>query len=382
MTGTGSYGSDAVVDLLAELGIEHIALNPGATFRGLHDSLVNYAAAGPHVIPCLHEEISVALAHGYAKASGRPMAAAVHDVVGLQHASMAVYNAWCDRVPLLLLGATGPVDASKRRPWIDWIHTAQVQATQVRDYTKWDDQPASLATVPESLVRAVQIADTPPRGPVYVCLDAEIQEQLVPAGWSAPDVDGFARPRRPAADPAAVSELAGWLAAAEAPVVVADYVGREQAALDGLVALCELAGVAVVDSERAYNKVSLNFPTHHPLNLSGDAEATLATADLIIGLEARDLFGALNKVTVGDAAPRHPATARVAAVGMAPYVKASWSADYQRLQPADLQVLCEPGPFLAALVPAVQAALADEPGAAQRAARRGQRLAQRSAAMR
>src|SRR5207237_1825444 len=121
------------------------------------------------------------LAHGYAKAKGAPMAAVVHDIVGLQHASMAIFNAFCDRAPLLVLGATGPMDSTRRRPWIDWIHTANVQGTQVRDYTKWDDQPASLAAVPESLVRAHQLATTPPCGPVYVCLDADIQEQAAPA---------------------------------------------------------------------------------------------------------------------------------------------------------------------------------------------------------
>ena len=97
----------------------------------------------PQIVLCLHEETAVAIAHGYAKVAGRPMAAAVHANVGLMHATMAVFNAWCDRVPLLLLGATGPVDAAERRPWIDWIHTALDQGALIRDYTKWDDQPAS-----------------------------------------------------------------------------------------------------------------------------------------------------------------------------------------------------------------------------------------------
>ncbi|MBN9624310.1 MAG: thiamine pyrophosphate-binding protein, partial [Actinobacteria bacterium] len=131
------FGSDLIVGLLDGLGIEYVAFNPGATFRGLHDSLV--VAGKVPIVVCLHEEVSVALAHGYAKATGRPMAVALHDVVGLQHAAMAIYNAWCDRVPILLLGSIGPIDATKRRPWIDWIHTANVQGQQVRDYVKWDD---------------------------------------------------------------------------------------------------------------------------------------------------------------------------------------------------------------------------------------------------
>ena len=140
-----SYGSDLVVDLLRAVGIDHVALNPGATYRGLHDSLVNYGNRSPELILTTHEEIAVALAHGYAKAAGRPMAAVVHDIVGLQHASMAIFNAFCDRTPIVVLGATGSMDATRRRPWIDWIHTALVQGNQVRDYVKLDDQPASLA---------------------------------------------------------------------------------------------------------------------------------------------------------------------------------------------------------------------------------------------
>jgi benzoylformate decarboxylase/acetolactate synthase-1/2/3 large subunit len=172
MTG---YGSDLVVDLLRAVGITHVALNPGATFRGLHDSLVNHGKGDPELILTLHEEIAVALAHGYAKARGAPMAAAVHDIVGLQHASMAIFNAFCDRAPILVLGATGPMDAARRRPWIDWIHTALVQGTQVRDYVKLDDQPASVAAIPEALLRCWRLARTEPQGPVYLCLDAGLQ---------------------------------------------------------------------------------------------------------------------------------------------------------------------------------------------------------------
>src|ERR1044071_9199498 len=174
------WGSDVIVDALKAFDIEYIAINPGATFRGLHDSLVNYGGNhAPEIILCTHEEIAVALAHGYAKAKGKPMAAAVHDIVGLQHASMAMFNAFCDRAPILVLGATGPMDATRRRPWIDWIHTALVQGTQVRDYVKLDDQPASVAALPESFLRAWRVARTEPMGPVYLCLDAGLQEQTL-----------------------------------------------------------------------------------------------------------------------------------------------------------------------------------------------------------
>src|SRR5690348_4895740 len=171
------FGSDVVADALRATAIPYIALNPGASYRGLHDSLVNYLGnATPQMLLCLHEEAAVAIAHGYAKVTGKAMAAAVHSNVGLFHATMAIFNAWCDRMPVVILGATGPVDAAKRRPWIDWIHTARDQGAIVRDYTKWDDQPASPAAAREALIRAHWLANTAPMGPVYINLDAELQE--------------------------------------------------------------------------------------------------------------------------------------------------------------------------------------------------------------
>ena len=136
------WGSDAIAAMLRALDIPYLALNPGASYRGLHDSIVNYLGnERPQMLLCLHEESAVAIAHGYAKASGRMMGAVLHSNVGLMHGTMAIFNAWCDRVPMLILGATGPWDAAQRRPWIDWIHTASDQGALVRDYTKWDNQP-------------------------------------------------------------------------------------------------------------------------------------------------------------------------------------------------------------------------------------------------
>src|ERR1700719_2205140 len=171
------WGSDVVAETLRALALPYIALVPGASFRGLHDSLVNLLGnRDPQMLLCLHEEHAVAMAHGYAKVTGRPMGAIVHSNVGLMHATMAIFNAWCDRAPVVVLGATGPVDAAKRRPWIDWIHTAQDQGALVRNYTKWDDQPASPEAAQEALLRATWIANTEPMGPVYINLDAEMQE--------------------------------------------------------------------------------------------------------------------------------------------------------------------------------------------------------------
>src|SRR5258708_12248989 len=116
------YGSDLVVDLLQALGIEYAAFNPGASFRGLHDSLINYGGdQSPRTVLCCHEEISVALAHGYAKATGRPMVPALHDVVGLQHPCLATFNAGCDPLPLLPLARTGPMAPTPPRPSNDCL---------------------------------------------------------------------------------------------------------------------------------------------------------------------------------------------------------------------------------------------------------------------
>src|SRR5680860_21812 len=142
---TERYGSDLMAELIANLDVPFIALNPGASFRGLHDSLINHPNRDmPELITCTHEEISVDIAHGYAKATGKVMAVAIHNVVGLQHATMAIYDAWCDRVPVLMFGGTGPMPVEKRRPGSDWLHSALVQGNLIRDFVKWDDQPASV----------------------------------------------------------------------------------------------------------------------------------------------------------------------------------------------------------------------------------------------
>ena len=173
----GVWGSDAIAMLLREMRIPYVLLNPGSSFRGLHDSLVNFLGNERPQMLLVPARGARGRHRAWIRQSHRqPLLAIVHSNVGLMHASMAIYNAWCDRVPLLLIGATGPVDAAKRRPWIDWIHTARDQAALVRGFVKWDDQPASVAAAFESLLRAQQIAETAPKGPVYVCLDVSMQE--------------------------------------------------------------------------------------------------------------------------------------------------------------------------------------------------------------
>src|SRR6516162_10500380 len=215
------WGSDAIAAMLRELDIPYIALNPGASYRGIHDSIVNYLGnTRPRMLLCLHEESAVALAHGYAKVTGRPLAVIVHANVGLMHATMAIFNAWCDRVPMIVLGATGAVDAVRRRPWIEWIHTARDQGALIRNYTKWDDQPVSIGAMQEAVLRANMIAQTAPHGPVYINLNLELQEDEIAELPAAPAISRFAPPAPP--EPAApiVRQAAELLAAARQPLIL------------------------------------------------------------------------------------------------------------------------------------------------------------------
>jgi acetolactate synthase I/II/III large subunit len=341
------YGSDLIVDLLKALQVEYAALNPGATFRGLHDSIVNYGGnALPQIIQCCHEEIAVAVAHGYGKAKGRPMAAIVHDLVGLLHATMAVYVAWLDRAPALVLGATGPMAVEQRRPWIDWIHTALVQGQAVRDYVKWDDQPASPESIVESLIRAHRIAMTEPRGPVYVCFDAALQEQRLTEALPLPEIGRFAPPSPVHGDPHALEVAARWLLGSAHPVVLADYVGRSRTAVRALVELAELLALPVIDLGSRFN-----FPNTHPLDLTGAEDDLLPQADLVLALDIFDLQKALGTV---DRTTRHARRlvregAKIIHVSLNDLAVRAWAQDYGRLQPVDLAITADTAVALPAL---------------------------------
>ena len=281
--GARAYGSDAVVDLLRAMGTRYVPLNPGSSFRGLHDSLVNAGGnRDPQLLLCLHEEIAVSLAHGWAKATGQLGVAAVHDLVGLMHASMAVYDAFCDRTPLLVLGGSGPMDPAQRRP-VDWTHSATTQAQLVRDYVVWDAEPSTPAASVADVVRARQRALSAPRGPAYVSLDAAVQETEVPAPLPLPDLALHAPAPPIGAEPAAVARAADLLAGAERPVVVAGRIGLDPRATAPLVALVELLGAAYRDDRNV-----VAFPTAHPQNATGDRDL-LRDADVLLAVDVVDL---------------------------------------------------------------------------------------------
>src|SRR5690348_9938150 len=295
------WKSDIAAEMLRRLDIPFIALNPGASYRGFHDSLVNYLGnSKPQMLLCLHEESAVAIAQGWAKVTGRAMAAMVHSNVGLMHATMAIFNAWCDRMPVMLLGATGPLDTTKRRPWIDWIHTAADQGALIRGYSKWDDQPASPAAAYEAILRANWIANTAPRGPTYVNLDAGMQEAKLSEPFHAPhEAKRFMPEVADAAPAAAVAKAAALLRAAKRPVILAGRVSRSEAAWQARVALAERLNAKVVTDLKA----AAAFPTDHPLHAGApstimpvpEALEALRASDLILSLDWIDVSGTLNR---------------------------------------------------------------------------------------
>jgi thiamine pyrophosphate-dependent acetolactate synthase large subunit-like protein len=351
---TGDYwGSDVMALMLREVGLPYVALNPGASYRGLHDSLVNLLGnTEPQMLLCLHEEHAVAIAHGYAKVAGKPMGAIVHSNVGLMHATMAIFNAWCDRVPVILFGATGPVAADKRRPWIDWIHTAADQGALIRNYTKWDDQPNSVGAVPESVLRAYKMATTAPQGPVYVCFDAALQETRIGDLPALPSAERFKAPAPAAPDSAALAEAVALLDRAERPVIMVGRFGRSEEAWARRVALAEALDATVLTDA----KTGSGFPTAHRLQgppagnmLSAEACELLREADVILSLDWVDLGGAL-KTACGD----EPVKAKVILASLDHQLHNGWSMDYQGLPPADIHLAVAPDVAVAALLPLVR----------------------------
>src|SRR5579862_8323688 len=271
---TDRPGSDFMADVIKSLGFEYVAANPGSSFRGLHESLINYGANKyPELLTCCHEESSVAMAHGYFKIEGKPMMIMAHGTVGLQHASMAIYNAYADRVPVyVLLGNIQ--DETWRRSDVEWAHSVQDAASMVRDYTKWDDNPVSLSHFAESSVRAYKIAMTPPMEPVVIVADAVLQEEPVPdADRGKLRVPKLSLSTPPAGDSAAIAEAAKMLVAAENPVIVAGRAARTPAGLKSLIELAELLQAPVQD-----RRFRMNFPTRHALFGGGN----IADADVIL----------------------------------------------------------------------------------------------------
>ena len=342
--------SDVAAEMLRKVGVKYVALNPGASYRGFHDSLVNYLGnEDPQMLLCLHEDHAVSIAHGYSKVGDEMMGTILHSNVGLMHGLMGIFNAWCDRAPIMVMGATGPVDAPLRRPWIDWIHTAKDQGALLRNYVKYDDEPRSAEAIVETMLRANIMAQQAPKGPVYVCLDAGLQETPLKEGEvTIPDVDRFQLADPPPASPEAVTETVELIANAENIVLM---FGRMSANMDDWerrLQLAELVGAGVITDLK--NRVC--FPTNHDLHVGAPSnwvgpqgQEELMAADVVVVLDWVDLAGSLKPL-----APRGGVRGKIVNCTLDSYVHNGWSADHFGMAPADVPVLADPDVFVAQLL--------------------------------
>ena len=350
---TDRPGGDFMIDVLKTLNFDYVAANPGSSFRGIHECIVNYGGnKSPEFLTCCHEESSVAMAQGYFKIEGKPMAVLCHGTVGLQHAAMAIYNAYCDRVPVYIL-AGNSIDATMRRPGVEWDHSVQDAASLVRDFTKWDDLPVSLPHFAESAVRAYKIALTPPMMPVLIVIDGALQEDPI-----SPEVNARLRIPKltltapPQGDSGAIAETARLLVNAENPVIIADRAARTPAGMKHLVELAETLQAPVVDQGGR-----MNFPSRHPLNHSDGGRALLASADVILGLELTDVWGTVDAFR--DSLVRSsrsiigPGT-KLISIGTGDlFIKANYQ-DFQRYHEVDIAMAADAEATLPALVEAVK----------------------------
>jgi thiamine pyrophosphate-dependent acetolactate synthase large subunit-like protein len=348
-------GSDFMVDVIKMLDIDYLPANCASSFRGLHESLINYGGnKKPEFLTCMHEESAVAMCHGYFKVTGKPLMTLCHGTVGLQHATMAIYNAWCDRVPVVIVGGND-LDAAKRPPGVPTIHSAQDINALVRDFTKWDDTPVSLQHFAQSFVRAYKIAMTPPHGPVAISLDAGLQQQPVPNDGENLYIPRYVPTAPPQGESGAVREAARLLANAERPVIVVDRAARTPNGIKLLVEFAELLQAPVVDQ---YGR--LNFPnTHH---LSRPA-TVIGQADVIIGLELSDYWGTVN-AWIDNGAHGHgiqesrikAGTKLISISSVDLLTKANYQ-DFQRFQVIDVHMAADAEATLPALIEAVRAAI-------------------------
>jgi acetolactate synthase-1/2/3 large subunit len=331
---SGPPGSDFMVDVLKSLNIDYVFTNPASSCRGMHESIVNYGGnKKPELITCMHEESAVAMTHGYFKVTGKLAGAMCHGTVGLQHATMAVYNAWCDRAGSFIM-VGNRADAATREPGVPTIHAVQDPGSLIRDFTKWDDNPQSLQHFAESAVRAYKVAMTPPHEPVLVVLEEKLQESAIP-----PDGKPLAIPKLndvapPAGDPNAVREAARLLAMADNPVIVADRVARTPAGIKNLVALAEALNAPVIDQLGRMNMPN----SHHLYTLN---RGLIAQADVILGLELTDFWGTVNEMDDSAAGEQHlrikPGT-KLISIGVGDlYIRANYQ-DFERYQAVDIAI--------------------------------------------
>ena len=355
-------GSDFMVDVIKTLDFEYLPANPASSFRGLHESLIDYGGnEKPEFLTCMHEESAVAMAHGYFKAAGKPLLTLCHGTVGLQHAAMAIYNAWCDRVPVVVVGGTD-LDAAHRPPGVPTVHSAQDINALVRDFTKWDDTPVSLQHFAQSLVRAYKISMTPPMGPVAIALDGGLQQAPVRENGERLYIPRYVATAPPQGDAGAVREAARLLADAERPVIVVDRAARSANGMKLIVELAEAVQAPVVDQGGR-----MNFPNTHYLNQSGRGNALIGQADVILGLELADYWGTVNSFIdngeedgTGLREPRTKNGVKLISITSAGLLTKSNYQEFQRFQVVDVEMAADAEATLPALIDAVKAAIPND----------------------
>jgi thiamine pyrophosphate-dependent acetolactate synthase large subunit-like protein len=371
---TDRPGADFMIDVFKSLGFEYVCANPGSAFRAIQESVVNYGGnSKPEFITCCHEESSVAMGHGYFKVEGKPMLVFAHGTVGLQHASMAIYNAFCDRVPVFIVLGNN-LNAATRRSSVDWVHSVQDAPSLVRDFTKFDDSPVSLSQFAESCVRAYKVAMTAPSAPVVLVADAELSETPI-VGRTDLTIPKLTRASPPAGDSAAVAELAGMLIESQNPVIVAGRLARTPDGMAHLVELAELLQSPVVDSG-----VRMNFPNRHRLNLSANSRALVENADLVLGLEVPDFYGLVNSISRQLEYSAHLITkAKLACISAGDRLAKSNYQEFQRYQAVDLDLAADAEATLPSLVEAVKQRM--NGGRRRDLEARGAKIAQQHAAI-
>jgi acetolactate synthase I/II/III large subunit len=358
----GVPGSDFMVDVVKTLDIKYLPANPASSFRGIHESLINYGGNKmPEFLTCAHEESAVGMAHGYFKVAGKPLMTLCHGTVGLQHATMAIYNAWCDRVPVIIIGGND-LDAAHRPPGVPTIHSAQDINALVRDFTKWDDTPVSLQHFAQSFVRAYKIAMTPPYGPVAISLDAGLQQEPMRDNGEKLYIPRYVPTSPPQGDSGAVKEAARLLANAQNPVIVVDRAARSENGVRLLVQLAEALQAQLIDQGSR-----MNFPKTHYLSRPPTA---VNNADVILGLELTDFWGTVNawidngERGIGTNTSRvKPETKLISISSSELLTKANYQ-DFQRFQPVDVAMPADAETTLPALIEAVKAAIPAERKAA------------------
>ena len=359
----GVAGSDFMVDVIKTLDIKYLPSNCASSFRGIHESLINYGNNKmPEFLTCTHEESGVGMGHGYFKVTGKPLMTLCHGTVGLQHASMAIYNAWCDRVPVIVVGGND-LDAAHRPPGVPTVHSAQDINALVRDFTKWDDTPVSLQHFAQSMVRAYKISMTPPYGPVAISLDAGLQQEPVKHhNGEKLYIPKYTPTSAPQGDTNAVREAARLLAGAERPVIVVDRAARTENGVRLLVQLAEALQARVVDMG-----ARMNFPKNHHLSAG---IAVVNNADVIIGMELTDFWAVVNSfIDNGDhgiginQTKIKPETKLISINSVDLNTKANYQ-DFQRFQAVDVAMAADAETTLPSLIEAVKSAIQNDRKAA------------------